>query len=121
MNLETQTLDTIKDDLHCGRITLAQANVQMVRAERVRLITNSVPRDVRKALNDAVKRGELGHVAKDGDKPEAYFHPTFEYMVPGERNEYADRKARDTAAALLRTMVRMSDLHPATNPTPAKE
>lgn len=110
MELQGSTLDKIKDDLHARRITLAQANVQMVLSERVRLITNSVPRDVRKALNDAVKRGELGHVAKDGDKPEAYFHPTFAYMVAGERNEYADRKARATAAALMATMVHAKDL-----------
>ena len=86
MELNQNDLERIKDMLDQGIITAAQANVEMIRCQRVKLITTRVPKDVRKALNNAVKKGELGHVRKVGRKPEAYYHPTFEYMVAGERN-----------------------------------
>ena len=91
-------MEHIKDLLGRGLITLAQANVMMVRAERVRLIQNSVPRDIRKHLNDAVKSGELGHMKKDGHKPECYYHPTFEFLAISERNSVADSIKRSVAA-----------------------
>lgn len=64
----------VKDQLQQGKITLAQANVKLVQLEGVRLIKGTTPRDVRKALNTAVKAGELGHIKKDGLRPEAYHH-----------------------------------------------
>lgn len=66
-------VDRIKDELQLGKITTARANVELVIAARVRVIENSLPRDVRKALNDAVKNGELGHMKEDGLKPEVYY------------------------------------------------
>lgn len=51
------------------------ANVAMIRMEGVRIIRGRVPACVRKELNAAVKAGALGHLKKDGLKPEAYFHP----------------------------------------------
>lgn len=87
-------MEHIKDLLARGLINLAQANVMMVRAERVRLIQNSVPRDIRKHLNDAVKSGELGHMKKDGHKPECYYHPTFEFLATAERNRHSERVKR---------------------------
>ena len=89
MRLNQNDFEHIKDLRHRGEITLEQAHVMMVLARRILLVTSRIPTDVRKALNEAVKRGELGHLKKDGHKPEAYFHPTFEYLVPGERNEHA--------------------------------
>ena len=71
---KSMILDTVKDLIERGKITTAQGNVLMVQMEGVRLIVNTVPRDVRAALNAAVKAGELGHLKKDGHKPEAYFH-----------------------------------------------
>lgn len=62
------------DQLQQGKITAAQANVLMVQMEGVRVVRGKVTREVRKALNDAVKSGELGHMKKDGFKPEVYFH-----------------------------------------------
>lgn len=84
-------IERIEDKLQRGLITVAQANVEMVRVERVRLITNKLPREVRKALNEAVKKGALGHLKKDGYKPEAYFHPTFDYLARHKRNQHEAR------------------------------
>lgn len=50
-------------------------NVSVTRMMGVRLIRSSIPLAVRKELNQAVKAGTLGHLKKDGLKPEAYFHP----------------------------------------------
>ena len=64
----------VKDLLQQGTITTDEANVKLVQAEIVRLITNSVSANVRKVLNAAVKAGQLGHIKKEGYKPEAYHH-----------------------------------------------
>ena len=50
-------------------------NVEQIRAQGTRIVNGKIPRDVRKALNEAVKNKELGHLKKDGLKPEIYFHP----------------------------------------------
>ncbi|MDX3998495.1 hypothetical protein QYP02_36455 [Pseudomonas aeruginosa] len=52
-------IETIKDLLHRGELTADQANVQMVRNDRFRMVINSLPASVRKALNAAVKTGAL--------------------------------------------------------------
>lgn len=64
----------VKGLLQDGKITAAEANVKLVQLEGVRVITGSVPREVRAALNAAVKAGQLGHIKKDGLKPEVYHH-----------------------------------------------
>ena len=88
MKLKQNDLDHILDMVEQGKLTASQANVEKVRRHRVLLVTSSLPADVRKALNNAVKRGVLGHIKKNGMKPEAYYHPTFEYLVAGERNAH---------------------------------
>lgn len=85
--------------MRAGEITAAQANVEKVRMGRVSLVTCRMPADVRKALNEAVKTGYLAHLPKDGYKPEAYFHPTFDYMAHGQRAQHADSQLRALAKA----------------------
>lgn len=79
-------IEHLQDLMQKGELTADQANVQMVRDQRFRMVVNSLPAAIRKALNAAVKRGELGHLKKDGHKPECYFHPTFQYLAVAERN-----------------------------------
>ncbi|ARG87525.1 TPA: hypothetical protein L5W85_006039 [Pseudomonas aeruginosa] len=93
-------IETIKDLLHRGELTADQANVQMVRNDRFRMVINSLPASVRKALNAAVKTGELGHMKKDGHKPECYFHPTFKYLAVEARNKRECEIARASRSAL---------------------
>ena len=101
-------IERLKDFMQKGELTADQANVKMVRDQRFRMVVNSLPAEVRKALNAAVKRGELGHMKKDGHKPECYFHPTFEYLA------VAERKRREREVIQLRGTVttRMSDITP---------
>jgi len=50
-------------------------NVAQILSHGSRMIRGKVPAQVRKELAAAVKAGILGRVAKDGLKPEMYFHP----------------------------------------------
>ncbi|HET8792085.1 MAG TPA: hypothetical protein VFM75_12830 [Modicisalibacter sp.] len=83
-------LERLKDLMQRGELTTDQANVEMVRMDRVRIVKGRMPAQVRKVLNAAVKRGELAHMKKDGHKPECYYHPTFDYLARGERARHED-------------------------------
>ena len=96
MRLSQNDMERLKDAMAKGLMTAEQANIEKVRMQRV-LLAGRIPADVRKALNAAVKRGELGHMKKDGNKPEAYYHPTFEYLAEGARAEHE----RSVVRALL--------------------
>jgi hypothetical protein len=50
-------------------------NVEQILIQATRIIRGRVPQQVRKELAAAVKAGVLGHLRKDGLKPEIYFHP----------------------------------------------
>lgn len=100
MDIKQNDLERLKDLMHRGELTADQANVEMVKTQRVRLVTSRLPAQVRRALNAAVKRGELAHLKKDGRRPEAYCHPTFEYLAHGERAKHE----REIVEALARTM-----------------
>lgn len=67
-------VDYAADQMQQGKINAAQANVLIVQMMGIRVIKGKLPADVRKALNEAVKAGELGRLAKDGLKPEIYHH-----------------------------------------------
>lgn len=82
-NNRERTLDQLDRKI----ISVDDANVQMVRQERFREISK-LPASVRKALNAAVKDGRLGHMPKDGIKPEVYYHPDFKYLAIEERNKH---------------------------------
>jgi cell wall assembly regulator SMI1 len=94
--LNQNDLEYVIDLMDRGGLTAAQANVELVRMSRVRVVSK-LTADVRKALNEAVKRGELSHKKKDGRKPEVYYHPNFEHLANAER----DRVERETIQALM--------------------
>lgn len=99
--LNQNDLENFMDLVERGEMTVDEANVEMVRAARVRVVSGSIPKNVRKALNDAVKCGKLGHYKKDGNKPEVYFHPNFDYLARVERN----KTERQVMEALMKTCV----------------
>lgn len=94
------------DLMQRSELTPDQANVQMVRSERFRLVINSLPASVRKALNAAVKSGELGRFKKEGHKPECYYHPTFDYLAKEARSRH-ERRIQQASSSVI---TRMSDL-----------
>jgi hypothetical protein len=89
-------LDHVTNQMQQGKMTAAEANVKMVQMEGVRLVIGRIPADVRKALNAAVKVGELGHIKKDGLKPEAYHHKNARARAIEARN----RAAADSVNAI---------------------
>jgi hypothetical protein len=91
---------SLLDLMQRGELTADQANVQLVRNDRYRIVVNGLPASVRKALNAAVKAGELGHWKKDGHKPECYFHPTFDYLAKAERSRLEKEVIRLREVAL---------------------
>ncbi len=50
-------------------------NVENILASATRVVRGKIPAQVRKELRAAVKAGVLGHLKKDGLKPEIFFHP----------------------------------------------
>ncbi len=50
-------------------------NVSKILAQGSRTIVGRIPSQVRAELRLAVKDGVLGHLPKDGLKPEVFFHP----------------------------------------------
>lgn len=84
--LNQNDLEYLQDLMNRGIITADQANVEMVKMARVKVIVNSLPSGVRKALNSAVKVGELKRKGKSGHKPEVYYHPSFEHLANAERS-----------------------------------
>jgi hypothetical protein len=80
-------VDYAKDQMQLGKLTASQANVFIVQMMGVRVITCKIPSDVRKALNEAVKNGELGYLKKDGMKPEVYHHKNARKRALEEQRE----------------------------------
>lgn len=64
----------VTDQMQQGKLTAAEANVLTIQMEGARIIRGRVPAEVRKALNAAVKSGELGHMKREGLKPEVYYN-----------------------------------------------
>ena len=89
-------LDYAKDKMQQGLLTADQANVFVVQMMGVRVIEGPILSTVRKALNAAVKAGELGHIKKDGLRPEAYHHKNGRANALTER----DRIFREKTATI---------------------
>jgi hypothetical protein len=50
-------------------------NVEQILCQATRVVRGRIPASVRKELAAAVKAGALGHLKRDGLKPEIFFHP----------------------------------------------
>lgn len=50
-------------------------NVEQILCQATRVVRGKIPSSVRAELRAAVKAGALGHLKKDGLKPEVFFHP----------------------------------------------
>jgi hypothetical protein len=68
-------------------------NVTQILCQAMRVIRAPVPAQVRAQLRAAVKAGVLGHLKRDGLKPEIFFHPNH---LHGAR----DRQNREAAYSL---------------------
>jgi hypothetical protein len=64
-------------------------NVEQIRKHATRVVRGRIPAQVRKELMAAVKTGMLGHLKKDGLRPEVFFHPDHKHGA----QERQDREA----------------------------
>lgn len=63
------------DAIHARYTDSFGPNVQQILVQATRVIRGKVPSQVRAELRAAVKAGALGHLKKDGLKPEVFYHP----------------------------------------------
>ena len=77
-----------QDKMEQGLLTLDQANVYIVQLMGVRIV-KKLDKATRTALNSAVKAGEIGHLKKEGLKPEVYFHNNSKSRAIETRNKIA--------------------------------
>lgn len=82
-------LEYVKDQMSQGKMTADEANVCLVQMVGIKVVSGKLPASVRKALNAAVKAGELGKVKKDGLKPEIYHHKNARAKAIEEQNRIA--------------------------------
>jgi hypothetical protein len=65
-------------------------NVSRILCQATLVVRGRIPMQVRRELMAAVKDGVLGHLRKDGLKPEVFFHPD-------HKNGAHDRQQREAA------------------------
>lgn len=65
-------------------------NVEQIRAQASRVVRGRIPAQVRKELSAAVKAGHLGRLAKDGLKPEIFFHPDHKHGAMDRQRREAE-------------------------------
>lgn len=75
-------------------MSLDDANVEVIRMMGVRIVVAGFDRRTRAALMAGVKSGKLGHLKKDGMKPEAFFHPNSLANAKEERSRIANAGIR---------------------------
>ena len=84
-----EALIIAQEEMRKGTMTVAEANIYMVQLEGVHVVVGKLTKDVRKALNDAVKEGRLGHIKAEGLKPEVYHHKNGRSNALSKRDEIA--------------------------------
>jgi uncharacterized protein YoaH (UPF0181 family) len=68
-------------------MSVADANVEMVRMMGLREVKGRLPQALRAAYMAAVKDGRLGRLPKNGLKPEFFFHPNSIWEAKAARNK----------------------------------
>lgn len=101
MTSNQNIMEWVRNRVQKGELTAMEGNVELVRAERYRLITCRMRAHVRKALNEAVKKGLLGHMKKSDGAPEVYYHPNFLGMAIDARRRVQLEREKAIAAVRI--------------------
>jgi len=75
-------------------------NVQNILIQATRVIRGRIPQQVRRELQAAVKAGALGHLKKDGLKPEIFFHPDHRHGAIERQKREAEYAANCIATVI---------------------
>lgn len=90
---QQMAIEAAKGMIDAG-MSVGDANVELVRMMGVRIVNAKMDRATRAALMSGVKSGKLGRIAKDGLKPEAFFHPNSIWNAKEERSKIANSAIR---------------------------
>lgn len=90
---QQMAIEAAKGMIDAG-MSVGDANVELVRMMGVRIVNAKMDRATRAALMSGVKAGKLGRIAKDGLKPEAFFHPNSIWNAKEERSKIANSAIR---------------------------
>ena len=99
--IKQNDIESLSDQVNLGKMTAEEANIRKVEMQRVLLVIGKLPSNVRKALNQAVKSGRLGHKKRDNNKPEVFYKLDFEYLANHERNEYEKNILKTISGILI--------------------
>ncbi len=99
---EQKLREHYSDQIKRGIMSAADANVQLVRDLRYKVIVGKVPADVRRALFAGVKEGKIAHAKKTSETPEAFYHPDFFFMLKEEFNRLRLKKMNALKGVLTR-------------------
>lgn len=75
MTTYDNALSYVKDQMQQGKMSLEDANIELIRMIGIRVVEGSIPAQVRKYLSSGVRAGRIGRLPKKGLAPEIYFHP----------------------------------------------
>jgi hypothetical protein len=75
-------------------MSVADANIELVRMMGVRIVSSGLDRGTRLALMAGVKGGRLGRLPKSGTRPEAFFHPNALWNAKEQRDRIANAAIR---------------------------
>lgn len=96
MMSQSEAIKTAIGAAELGKIDHNKRNVYVVQLMGVRVVER-IPREVRAELNCAVKAGEIGHIPKDGLRPECYHHKN----ARGNALELRDKIYHEARAAAM--------------------
>lgn len=102
MIVSQNEIEYLKDMVDRGEISAGEANVEFVLSARVKIVKSKIPKDVRVALDGAVKEGKLLHMKKEGLFPECYCHPGFDYLAIYERKKEAEKKINALSSVVVK-------------------
>jgi hypothetical protein len=86
MDTQANAIVWVKDQIAQGKLAANKGNVTVVQIMGVRIVVNKLSMAVRNELNKAVKAGELGHIKKEGNRPECYHHKNARARALEERD-----------------------------------
>jgi hypothetical protein len=84
------------NDLH-----LTAPNTEQIRKHATRVVRGRIPASVRKELMNSVKLGLLGHLKRDGLKPEIFFHPDHANGAKERQNHEAAYSVKCIATVMV--------------------
>ena len=86
MTTEQNAIEYVKDQMDKGIMSASEANVTLIKMVGYRVIAGKLTKDVRDALNNAVKNKEIGKLKSNGLKLAIYYNLNCKARAIDEQN-----------------------------------